>query len=474
MKKRILILLFVLSLFMSGCVYHNFKGMPDGTDYAGETYFVSEDQVSFLYDLTYQENGKRIADQEIFDTMFEHIEKAQKYILLDMFLFNKYMGKEDQSYRDVCGEMTELLVKKAVVDSVTIDFITDPINNVYGGDILPELTKMEEAGINVIITDLDKMPDSNLIYSPFWRTFIQWFGNSPEKGIFPHPFNNGDKVTLRSYLRLLNFKANHRKVFLADYEDTWAAIVTSANPHNGSSAHCNVGMLIYGDFASDLYFAEKAVADFSEKELSVDVELKNDPQGELRLKLISEHEIEKHLLNEIKRTTKNDSIKIGMFYLSDRDVIENLISASNRGVNIKIILDANKDAFGRKKNGVPNRPVAYELHKKSKGNIKIKWYNTHGEQFHSKFILVQHYQEDDALILGSANLTKRNIGNKNLELDVQLIADDDTEIMQDVREYYNLIWYDENYCLDYHRYYSNSLFKTMLYRLAEGLGASTF
>jgi phosphatidylserine/phosphatidylglycerophosphate/cardiolipin synthase-like enzyme len=474
MKKRILSLLFILSLFMQGCVYHNFKAMPVGTDYAGDTYFVSEDQVSFLYDLTYQEDGKRIAEQEIFDTMFEHIEKAQKYILLDMFLFNKYMGKEDQSYRDICGEMTDLLIKKSTVDNVTIDFITDPINNVYGGDISPELTRMSEAGINVIVTNLDKLPDSNVIYSPFWRTFIQWFGNSTENGIFPHPFNSEGKVTLRSYLRLLNFKANHRKVFLADYGDTWASIVTSANPHNGSSAHCNVGILIYGDFASDLYVAEKAVAEFSDSKLSQYVKAENSSEGDLKLKLISEREIKKHLLIELERTTKNDSIKIGMFYLSDRDVVENLISASKRGVNIKIILDANKDAFGRKKNGVPNRPVAYELQKKSNGKIRIKWYNTHGEQFHAKFILIQHYKKEDTLILGSANLTKRNIGNENLELNVELIAEDNTDIMHDVREYYNLIWYDEKYCLDYKKYYSKSLFKTMLYRLAEGLGASTF
>ena len=34
------------------------------------------------------------------------------------------------------------------------------------------------------------------------------------------------------------------------------------------------------------------------------------------------------------------------------------------------ILDPNKDAFAREKSGVPNRPVAYELVKKSKGKIK--------------------------------------------------------------------------------------------------------
>ena len=66
-------------------------------------------------------------------------------------------------------------------------------------------------GVNVIVTDLVKLRDSNPIYSAVWRSFIRWFGNSAEGGWLPHPFSDAEEqVTARSYLTMVNFKANHR------------------------------------------------------------------------------------------------------------------------------------------------------------------------------------------------------------------------------------------------------------------------
>ena len=53
-----------------------------------------------------------------------------------------------------------------------------------------------------------------------------------------------------------------------------------------------------------------------------------------------------------------DSIDVAMFYLSDRDTIGALLAAAKRGVTVRVILDPNKDAFGRTKNGIPNRSVS--------------------------------------------------------------------------------------------------------------------
>jgi len=132
--------------------------MPPGTDYASAIYSVPADQVEFLSDLTYQKGEEQVVEQEIFETIFAYIDSAQTYILMDMFLFNSYIGKQDQSYRKITNELADLLIQKSLQDSITIDFITDPINNVYGGDHSPELSAMQVAGINVIYTDLDKCP----------------------------------------------------------------------------------------------------------------------------------------------------------------------------------------------------------------------------------------------------------------------------------------------------------------------------
>ena len=87
-------------------------------------------------------------------------------------------------------------------------------------------------------------------------------------GLIPHPFSGDEsKVTLRSYFDMLNFKANHRKVFMADQEKNVTVIITSGNPHDGSAAHSNVALKITGKLWRDVYDAEAAIAKFSGHEL---------------------------------------------------------------------------------------------------------------------------------------------------------------------------------------------------------------
>ena len=87
------------------------------------------------------------------------------------------------------------------------------------------------------------------------------------------------------------------------------------------------------------------------------------------------------------------------------------------GSRVRVILDPNKDAFGRTKNGIPNRSVATELAAASDGAIKVRWFRTHGEQFHTKLVAMRSATEF-WFTLGSANLTRRNLENFNLEANV--------------------------------------------------------
>src|SRR5690606_24917980 len=107
-----------------------------------------------------------------------------------------------------------LVARKSSEPKMTILFITDPINEVYGGMTSALLGELRSAGVEVVITDLEALRDSNPLYSPFWRTFVQWWGNSAEGGWMPNPFAPDSKITLRSWWTLLNFKANHRKVIV--------------------------------------------------------------------------------------------------------------------------------------------------------------------------------------------------------------------------------------------------------------------
>jgi len=477
MKKLIRILGIIVLWLIAVGIFQVCKPLPSEVDYTGQTWGTSADNVRFLYDLTYEKDGKRVHEQQIFDSVFTHIQTAERYILIDMFLFNSYLGNAGSSFRGLSQELADHLIDaKKRNPSIRIDVITDPINTVYGGSASPELESLKAHGINVIVTDLKPLRDSNPIYSSFWRTFIQWFGNS-HGGRLPHPFSATESdVSLRTYLDMINFKANHRKIFMADSSDSYVSIITSANPHDASSAHSNVALEVREGIASDLLETEKGVASFSGGQLSLtNMDKIPEENNNLHVQALTEEAIHRAVMNEINGTLSGDSISMAMFYLSERDIINALKSAADRGVDIRLVLDPNKDAFGYKKTGIPNRPVARELMEKTDGQIRIRWYKTTGEQFHSKMIFIERSGES-TVILGSANLTRRNLRNYNLELDVMLKGKSNARIFSDVRQYFDRIWNNRDgvYTTGYDVYKDDSLLKTIIYNIQERAGLSSF
>ena len=483
MKKRTKVFLILLAWLLFVGVYQTTKKLPENLDLRGEERDIYVENIEFLYDLTYQNlNGEIISEQTIFDAVFSLIEEAQAYILIDAFLFNAYTREPDKIYRHLTPELTEKLVKKKEANpDIEIDFITDPINIVYGGAINTEIEKLKSIGVNVIVTDLKALPDSNPIYSAFWRTFIQWFGNSGNYGLIPHPFTGDEpKVTLRSYFDMLNFKANHRKVFMADQEENAAVIITSGNPHDGSSAHSNVALKITGKLWQDVYDAEAAVARFCGRELQgpppgLNKNIRREAEH-AKIVFLTENQIKKELLAHISATTANDAIHMAIFYLADRQIIKALVKASERGVHIKVILDPNKDAFGFEKIGIPNRPVAEELLERSSSKIEVRWYDTHGEQFHSKLAIIKHGQEA-SLLLGSANFTRRNLNNYNLEANVSVTAAEDALFIKAAADYFDKIWENrdgKHYTVSYKAYKDESALKKIVYLIQEYAGLSSF
>lgn len=483
-KKSLITALFLL-LFVFVGTYNYFKPLPDDIAYTSGNIPLGQKNIEFLYDLSYVKDDKTVIhEQEIFDEIIDSIEQAEKYILIDMFLYNSWLGKATSSYRDLASELTDaLLAKKSANPEISINLITDPINTVYGGSQSEEVLRLKESDIKLIITDLRPLRDSNPVYSSIWRSLFQWFGNDDRLKWVKHPFSDeAGKVSLRSYLSLLNFKANHRKIFLADSGNTFVSIITSANPHSSSSAHSNVAVKIESNrFAKELWRSEQAVAKMSGSELADLPRLANEKDQLTKsegptAKLLTEKKIKEALIAMIDETIGGEELNMAMFYLSDRDVIKALIRAGNRNVKTRLILDPNKDAFGYEKNGVPNRPVAHELIEKSNNKIKIRWYDTHGEQFHTKLTFANYHNEKSKALLGSANLTRRNIENFNLESNVLVNASSTDEFIVSLNEYFDKLWKNENdrYTLAYEEYADDSFKNILLYRFQEFSGLSSF
>jgi HKD family nuclease len=484
-KRRIVGAL--LGIWLGVACWNVLKPMPAGSVVRSPPETLSQHDVHFLYDLTYRDShGHPVLEQHIFDAMLRMIDAAESVVIADVFLLNDQMGSETDTHRSLSHELVHhLIARKHAKPRLGVLVVTDPINELYGGARSPILDELRAAGVDVVITDLNPLRDPNALYSSVWRVLCKWWGNTSSGGSMANPFDDRSApVTLRSWLALLNFKANHRKVLVADTRDgTLNALVTSANPHDASSAHSNVALQFAGTTAETIVNAELAVARFSGWRGHVYASAAHkapaaDDARSVHVSFLTEKAIEDHLLSAIQLTRNADRIRIAVFYLSDRHVIDALLAAAARGVKIQIILDPNRDAFGKQKDGVPNRPVANELFVKSGERIQIRWYKTHGEQFHTKLAMIT-LGERFIASLGSANYTRRNLDNYNLEANVAIETSADSPLALQMSAYFERIWNNEGppgteFTAPLGAYRDEDSGDYLRYRLMEATGLSTF
>lgn len=479
MRRNIVQLILIIVVLVG--FYNIYRPLPDDVSFQGDVHTIPASDVTFFSDLTYLgESGDMVHEHTIFDEVFRMIENAESYILIDMFLFNDFTTTDDAFYRDLAGELTAALIaKKESYPEITIQFITDPINTFYGGTQSELITKLEGAGVEVIITDLSKLRDSNPLYSALWRTGLQWFHTDSGGGTLPNPLHtDGQKVTLMSYLKSLNFKANHRKVIITDAPQDdgsrgMSVLITSANPHSASSKHSNSAIRIDSALWQDAVQSENAIIEFSggvaqsfpDIPESIDT---NEPT--IGVQLLTERRIRDAVLKSINALEVGDTIDMAMFYIADRKIVRALKAADERGVSIRLLFDANKDAFGREKNGLPNRQVASELIQNSNGNTEVRWCKTHGEQCHSKLVLLES-DSGFEMIIGSANFTRRNLGDYNLETNVRVVSVEKIGAIQDAYDFFETYWTDK-FSLPYETFRDDSIIKKILYRLSERSGMS--
>ena len=478
-----------LSVWALVALWNLYKPMPNGTRVRGEVIETPLDQLHFLTDVTGADVfGAPIVEQQIFDAMLRVIGQAHEYIVLDFFLFNAQRGVNMEPRRLLSAELRDaLLARKRALPGLQVLLLSDPINDVYGSLPSADLAALRAAGIDVVSVDLDSLRDSNPIYSALWRLTTKWWsGDGGGDPWLPNPLDAGpEQVSFGAWARLLNFKADHRKVLLADDgKGGLTGIVTSANPHDASSLHSNVALQLTGTALQPLLESELALARESgwhslwePPPLAPPLPLAN-PAEAAHVQVLTEGEIGTVIVRNMAATRIGDSIDIAMFYLSERSVIDALIGAARRGVAVRVILDPNKDAFGRSKDGIPNRSVATELSGASNGAIKLRWFRTHGEQFHTKLVALRTATEF-WFTLGSANLTRRNLENYNLEANVSVTIPPNSPLAGSIAAWYEMIWTnhgppDLEYTSDFGTYADPSQGTYWLYRFMEATGLSTF
>ncbi|WP_019414687.1 phospholipase D family protein [Paenisporosarcina sp. TG20] len=440
-RKRIIIgtLGVLFLIYIAVILWHTFKPLPQGISYIGDLHKV--ENVEFITDLTYaqdREGNSVVHENNIFDSVYQMIEEAEEFVVVDFFLFDGYYDVEVEFPKIAETLSTTLANKKKANPDMPIVFITDPINRGYGSYENEWFKIMREAGVEIVYTDLEALRDSTPVYSGIYRTVFQWFDIGGEGWISNAMASKAPKMTMASYMALLNIKANHRKAVVTDKE----AMVMSSNPHDASGFHGNIALKVTGPVINDILEAEESVSLYSGGPELPRVELEQE-EGEYEVQYITEKKILDALLVDLANTSEGDKVWVGMFFIAKRDIVNALIDAANRGVEVKMVLDPNENSFGQEKSGLPNRPVVQEMVEDTKGKLNVRWYNTIIGQYHSKAIWIQT-KEHTIISNGSGNYTERTLDNYNLESNLRVIAPNDSELVLQMEEYLKRIWNNED------------------------------
>ncbi len=490
--------------------WHTAKPLPGGLRVASAPVAVDPGDVRLLFDITTADGfGRPVLQHAIFDETLAMIAAARRFVLLDQFLLNDHGGAAGDGaegrvqtrnpLRPLSSELVEaILAARLARPELRVLLITDPVNDVYGGQPSAALERLAQAGVEVVRTDLDRLRDPNPGYSALWRLAIRWWSSDGRgAGWLPNPLAEGpSRVTFRAWARLLNFKANHRKVVIADDgKGGLVGLVGSANPHDASSAHSNSALQLRGDALRPLLESELEIARFSGwRGQALPVPAPAAPpaaapsatsraavppdSAATTARILTEGAIRDALLERLSTTSSGDRVDVAMFYLAERNVIDALLEAARRGAEVRVLLDPNKDAFGRVRNGIPNRPVAAELVARSDGALRLRWYRTHGEQFHVKLVAITR---DGRMWLttGSANLTRRNIGDFNLEANLAVDTPAGSPVAQDAARWFDTLWNNVapagiEYTTDFGTYADPAQSRYWAFRIMEATGLSTF
>jgi phosphatidylserine/phosphatidylglycerophosphate/cardiolipin synthase-like enzyme len=440
--------------------------MPPGTRLATAEYPVSAAKVEFIADITSADAyGRPVVSQAIFDQMLAVVRAARKFIVLDYYLFNDDPVTAPDAaapIRALAKELRDALMEQQRANpQLRILFVTDPINTADGGVPSNDFQMLRAAGVDIAITDRRRLRDASFLCANLWRLTIgRWKGHG----------------------RLES--ANHRRTLIADDgRGGLVGIIGSADPRDASSSYSNVAVKVGGPVLAPLLASELAIARFSgwggtlgPAESPAPKEPAHPDERALRISIATESAIQASLLAHINAAVNGDAIDIAMFHIADRSVIEALLAANSRGVHVRLILDPDKTALGE--SSIPNGPVASELVTASDGAIHVRWYRTHGEEFHSKLVMVYGAARLWATV-GSADLTRRNLADYDLNANVAIDSARGTPLALQMSDYFETLWSNRallgvEYSADFGVYADSSQSRYWLYRVMDWTGLASF
>jgi hypothetical protein len=364
--------------------WNSVKPLPPGTQVASPAARLAESQVAIL-------DGSP-PRREILAHELAAIDRAAELIVLDQCPMVREVG-------------LHLLARKRQRPNLKIVLIVDPLNEAYGGTPAQYLTELEQAGVIVARSRLNRMRDSSALYTALWRLGIAWWSD---------PFDEAPgEINLRSTLRRLTFKADDRQLLVADDgSGGWRSIVSggAAGSTAGGTAG-DVGLELSDGLARDIAASELAIAAWStdDDRLPPAPPAQGRGLGSIDARFLTEGAIRTALVDAVAGAAAGDDISFAARVLSDRPLIDAALRAAERGARIQVLLDP-----ARK----PNRAVAGEL-SGARGQIEVRWFASGQPKEHTALAIIRHRGEL-WVNLGAADFTRPSLDDFNLEAAVEL------------------------------------------------------
>jgi hypothetical protein len=421
-----LIIAALLLAWLLLALWHAAKPLPPGTHVVSQNYRLPDSDVDFSYGAVLHPASAVQGAAAI--------EHAEALIVVDRSPLTADLADA-------------LLARKRLRPNVVMVVTTDPGNEAFGGTASRVLTSLEQSGIIVVRARLDRLRDSNPLYSGLWRLLLGWWSD---------PFDEPPgRVTPAAWARRQNFKADRRQLLAADDgSGGWTLMLA---PAAGAAA-----LTLRGAPARAVIASELQVAAWS----SDDDRLPAIPAaagrgvGSIDTRFLTEGAVAGALLDTLRATASGDQISIDVENLSERRIIAEMLRAAARGAHLQVVLARNAE---------PNRAVAAELEAGGLGRIELRW-RAAAAVPNPALLLVRH-GADLWVNWGAPGFTRRDLDDLNLAAGVELRMPARAAAARSIAGYFAQSWAraaaDANFA-------DGSATAYWRYRFAEATGLSSF
>ena len=179
----------------------------------------------------------------------------------------------------------------------------------------------------------------------------------------------------------------------------------------GAPVTADAGLEIRGHLARDIVVSELRIAAWStdDDRLPAAPPVPGRGVGTIDARFLAEGAILIALRDAISAAGPGDSIKIAVQDFGERQLVNALLRAARRGARVQLVLDSGLAG---------TRASAGELMNAQTGGIEVRW-RTRQTRGAAGYTVIQH-RGDVWVVVGSANFTRRNLGDLDLEADIEL------------------------------------------------------